>query len=199
MAATYFVSPTEFRAWLELHHDSATELLVGFYKRASGRAGITYSEALDEALSFGWIDGVRRGVDDTRYTIRFSPRKPASIWSGVNIKRVGELTAAGRMREPGLAAFARRDEKRSRIYAYERGHAALDADALAAFARLPKAKKFYDAQAPWYRRTTAHWVTSAKRPETRARRLAQLIDCSKRGVRIDALLPSGSSGRKKRS
>jgi uncharacterized protein YdeI (YjbR/CyaY-like superfamily) len=148
MAATYFASPAEFRARLEHHRDSDSELLVGFYKRASGRAGISYQEELDEALSFGWIDGVRRGVDDTRYTIRLSPRKATSIWSAVNIKCVCELTAAGQMRESGLAAFARRDEKRSRIYASERANAVLDADALAALERNPKAKKFYDAQAP---------------------------------------------------
>ncbi len=190
MKATYFTSADAFRTWLESHHASTTELLVGFYKRASAKTGITYPEALDEALAFGWIDGVRRGVDTDRYTIRFTPRTATSIWSAVNIKRVTELEAAGRMRAPGLAAFAKRDEKRSRSYAYEQKAAALDEAALAEFRRNAKAFAFYETQAPWYRRTTAHWVTSAKQAETRARRLAHLIDCSGRGMRIDMLKPS---------
>ena len=191
MKATYFESPDALRAWLDRHHDAKPELLLGFYKKRGQKTGITYPEALDEALAFGWIDGVRRGVDADRYTIRFTPRKPTSIWSAVNIKRVGELTAAGRMRESGLAAFARRTDDRSAIYAYEqRKQAELDASALAAFERVPAAKKFYDAQAPWYRRTTAHWVMSAKRTETRERRLAHLIECSRKQLRIDLLQPS---------
>src|SRR3954452_5808319 len=120
MKPTFFKSGAEFRAWLEQHHGAAPELLLGFYKKASGKGGITYQEALDEALAFGWIDGIRRARDVSSYTIRFTPRKPKSIWSAVNIRRVGELTAAGRMAEAGLAAFGRREEKRSAIYAYER-------------------------------------------------------------------------------
>lgn len=196
MAATYFRTAQDFHAWLERHHDSAAELLVGFFKRAAGREGITYREALDEALAFGWIDGVRRGVDDARYTIRFTPRKAKSIWSAVNIARVGELTAAGRMREPGLAAFARRDEERSRVYAYERAPIELDGKTRRLLARDKKAWAFYEAQAPWYRRTAAHWIMSAKRPETRERRIAHLLDCSRRELRIDPLRPNEKPPRK---
>ena len=187
MKATYFKTGSAFHAWLAAHHDGETELLVGFYKKASAKKGITYREALDEALALGWIDGVRRGVDEDRYTIRFTPRKPTSIWSRVNITRVGELTAAGRMLEPGLAAFARRDEKRSAIYSYERAAAEFDSDSLRALKADRKGWAFFSNEAPWYRRTCAHWVTSAKRRETRARRLKTLIDCSRRGERIGLL------------
>jgi uncharacterized protein YdeI (YjbR/CyaY-like superfamily) len=189
MSPVFFKTAAAFRAWLARHHDSATELLVGLHKVASGRKSITYHEALDEALAFGWIDGVRRRLDDDSYSIRFTPRKPTSIWSAVNIKRVKELKAAGRMSPAGLAAFATRDEKRSAIYSYERGAAALDGGALRTFAANKKALEFYERQAPWYRRTTAHWVISAKRPETRDKRLRTLIDYSSRGERIPMLTP----------
>ncbi|HEU4785911.1 MAG TPA: YdeI/OmpD-associated family protein [Gemmatimonadaceae bacterium] len=189
MSAVFFKTAVAFRAWLARHHDSATELLVGLHKVGSGRKSITYQEALDEALAFGWIDGVRRRLDDESYSIRFTPRKPTSIWSAVNIKRVKELEVAGRMAPAGLAAFAKRDEKRSAIYSYERDAAALDAEALTTFAANEKALEFYERQAPWYRRTTAHWVISAKRPETRDRRLRTLIDYSARGERIPMLTP----------
>lgn len=190
---TFFRSAASFRAWLASHHATEQELLVGFHKVATGPRTMTYKEALDEALSFGWIDGIRRRLDDERYTIRFTPRKPTSIWSAVNIKRVKVLKAEGRMMPAGLAAFAKRDEKRSANYSYERGHAELDAEALENFSRNPGALAFYQQQAPWYRRTTAHWVSSAKRPETRARRLRTLIDYSARGERIPMLTPPKKS------
>ncbi len=189
LSPTFFETAAAFRAWLARHHDSATDILVGFFKVGSGRLNMTYQQALDEALASGWIDGVRRRIDDERYTIRFTPRKPTSIWSAVNIKRVKELEAAGRMTPAGLAAFAKRDEKRSAIYSYERGHAELDAEALSAFAKSKKALEFYQRQAPWYRRTTAHWVHGAKRAETRDRRLRTLIDYSARGERLPMLTP----------
>ena len=189
MNPTFFKSAALFRAWLSRHHASEKELLVGFHKVGTGRATMTYKEALDEALAFGWIDGVRRGLDDQSYSIRFTPRKPTSIWSAVNIKRVKELEADGKMTPAGLAAFARRDEKRSAIYSYERGHAELDAESLRAFAENGDALAFYQRQAPWYRRTTAHWLLSAKRSETRARRLRTLIDYSARGERLPLLTP----------
>lgn len=150
---------------------------------------MTYKEALDEALAFGWIDGVRRRYDDESYTIRFTPRKPTSIWSAVNIKRVKELETAGRMMPAGLTAFAKRDEKQSAIYSYERDHAELDAESLRVFSENPAALSFHQSQAPWYRRTTAHWISSAKRPETRERRLKTLIDYSARGERLPMLTP----------
>lgn len=189
MTPTFFKSAATFRAWLSRHHDSEQELLVGFHKVATGRPTMTYKEALDEALAFGWIDGVRRRLDDASYTIRFTPRRPTSIWSAVNIRRVKELEADGRMAPAGLAAFASRDEKRSAIYSYERRHAELDAESLQVFSANARALAFYEKQAPWYRRTTAHWVLNAKRPETRARRLRTLIDYSARGERLPMLTP----------
>ena len=182
--ARFFPTATAFHAWLERNHASEPELVVGFYKKDSGRPSITYPEALDAALAYGWIDGIRRGVDAESYTIRFTPRKARSIWSNVNIKRASELQAAGRMMAAGLAAFEKRDEKRSGIYSYERGVAALDAAAVEAFEADKKASAYWNAQTPSYRRTVAHWLVSAKRPETRAKRLATLIDCSRRGVPI---------------
>lgn len=189
MKPKFFTSAADFHAWLARHHASETELLVGFHKIATGRATMTYKQALDEALAFGWIDGVRRGLDAESYTIRFTPRKSSSIWSAVNIKRAKELEAEGRMTAAGHAAFAKRDEKRSAVYSYEREHAELDADARRTFSENSEALAFYERQAPWYRRATTHWVASAKRPETRARRLRTLIDYSARGERIPMLTP----------
>jgi uncharacterized protein YdeI (YjbR/CyaY-like superfamily) len=190
MKPTFFKSGADFRAWLERHHRASTELLLGFYKTGSRKGGITYKEALDEALAFGWIDGIRRTLDDDSYTIRFTPRKAKSIWSAVNIRRVKELVAAKRMTDAGLAAFAERDEKRSAIYSYERAAAKLDAGSVKRFKADTAAWTFYRAQAPWYQRTTAHWVVSAKRPETRARRLATLIRHSRNRERIPQLVPA---------
>jgi uncharacterized protein YdeI (YjbR/CyaY-like superfamily) len=170
------------------YHASRSELLVGFRRKESGRGGPTYAEAFDEALAYGWIDGVRRGRDAASYTIRFTPRKATSIGSAVNVRHVEWLTREGRMAPAGVAAFAKRAEKRTAIYAYEqRRSAALDSASLKELERDAKARRFYEAQAPWYRRTTAHWVTRAKKPETRARRLATLIECSRRGERIPLL------------
>ena len=185
----FFRTPAAFRQWLAKYHNSESELLVGFYKRNSGRSSITSKEALDEALAIGWIDGVRRGIDAQSYSIRFSPRKPRSIWSNINIKRVGELIAASRMRPEGLAAFERRDQKRSGIYAYEREHAAFGPAEVKALAANKKAQAFFNQTPPYYRRTATHWVVSAKKPETRARRMATLIDYSRKGVRIPPLAP----------
>jgi uncharacterized protein YdeI (YjbR/CyaY-like superfamily) len=189
MKPTFFKAPAAFRAWLAKHHATKKELLVGFYKVGSGKPSLTWPESVDEALAFGWIDGVRRRLGEDAYTIRFTPRKPTSTWSTVNIKRVGELTKAGRMTPAGLAAFAKRDEKRSAAYSYERKHAAFDDVQLTRFKADTKAWAFYAAQAPWYRRTTAHWVTSAKRPETRKARLATLIEYSRKESRIPLLSP----------
>ena len=182
--AKYFKSGAEFRAWLESNHDRASELLLGFYRKSVSKKGITYPEALDEALAFGWIDGVRRGVDEERYTIRFTPRKARSIWSNVNVKRVGELIAAGRMRDPGLATFAKRAAERSGIYSYEREPIELDAAAIKALKADRAALAFHEKQPPAYRRLVAHWVMRAKKPETRARRLQVLIANAREGKRI---------------
>ena len=186
MQARYFGTAAEFGAWLEENHATATELLVGFYKRGGQEKGMTYQEALDQALSFGWIDGVRRKVDDQRWTIRFSPRKRRSIWSGVNVKRVEELTALGLMHPAGLEAFAARDVARSGVYSYERPQS-LDPAYEQDLRENPAAWQFWQSQPPWYRRTASSWVMSARREDTRRRRLATLIDDSAHQRRIGIL------------
>ena len=182
--ATFFASATEFRAWLEAHHASATELYVGYYKKQSGKVGISYPESVDEALCFGWIDGVRKTLDQDRYTIRFTPRKASSIWSAVNIARVAELTRLGRMRPPGLAAFARRTEARSWVYSFEQDAHTLGAAYEQEFRANAPAWAYFQAQAPWYQRTAIWWVASAKQEATRLKRLARLIDDSAHGRRL---------------
>ena len=190
MKPAFFQSAADFRDWLARHHATARELLVGFYRKESGRGGITYPEALDEALAFGWIDGVRKRIDAEAYTIRFTPRKPGSTWSAVNIKRVGELTAQGLMKPPGLRAFDERDEQKTRQYSYEREQGKLDPALDATLRANRKAAAFFDAQPPGYRKTATFWVMSAKQEETRARRLAHLIERSASGARIDLLNPN---------
>jgi uncharacterized protein YdeI (YjbR/CyaY-like superfamily) len=185
---TYFATPAAWRAWLENHHDSSTEVLVGFYKRGSGRPSITWPESVDQALCFGWIDGVRRSIDATRYTIRFTPRTARSTWSSVNIKRMSELSDLGLVHPAGIAAFAARDAKRSGIYSYEGRHSAeLDDESQRRFKSDKAAWAFFSSEAPWYRRAAAHWVTSAKRKETRQKRLDALITHSAAGRRIPPL------------
>jgi uncharacterized protein YdeI (YjbR/CyaY-like superfamily) len=190
MKPAFFKSPTDFRDWLARHHADSAELLVGFYRKESGRGGIAYPEALDAALSFGWIDGVRKRLDAEAYTIRFTPRKPGSTWSAVNIARVGELTSRGLMQPPGLRAFQERDERKTRQYSHEREQAELDPALNAALRTNRKAATFFDAQPPGYRRIATFWVMSAKKEETRTRRLAHLIERSASGARIDLLKPS---------
>ncbi len=181
----YFASSLLFRRWLEQHAGSATELEVGFHKRGSGTPSITWPEAVDEALCFGWIDGVRHRIDDARYRIRFTPRKPSSRWSAVNIARVAALAAEGRMRPAGLAAFAQRTEEKSRTASYEQADVpALDPAEEKAFRKRKRAWAFLEVQPPSYRRKALWWVVSAKRPETRAARLARLIEASENEARL---------------
>jgi uncharacterized protein YdeI (YjbR/CyaY-like superfamily) len=190
MEPTFFATPADFRAWLERHHESHSELIVGFHKRGSGRPSITWPEAVDQALCFGWIDGVRRRIDDTSYSIRFTPRKARSTWSAVNIRRMKELVEGGLVAPAGLAAFGRRADDRSAIYSYEQRKAAkLEADQERRLRADERAWAFFDAQPPSYRRAAIHWVTSAKKPETRDRRLAQLIECSAAGEPVPPLRP----------
>ena len=190
MEPTFFATPEEFRAWLQAHHETESELLVGFYKKGSGRPSITWPESVDEALCVGWIDGVRRSLGEDAYTIRFTPRKTKSNWSAVNIKRVGELIEAGRMMPAGLRAFQARDEERSRIYAYENRHkAVLDPALEERFRANERAWDFFQAQPPGYRQTMIHRVISAKQEATRLRRLDQLIALSADGRRMDLLNP----------
>jgi len=184
MKPCFFASQSAFRRWLERHHAEVRELWVGFYRKESGKGGITYPQALDEALCFGWIDGLRKTVDDSSYTIRFTARKADSIWSAVNIRRVEELTKLGRMQKFGLAAFQTLDLEKSQRYSYERYNCKLEAAHEKQFKANAKAWEFFRGQAPWYQRTTTWWVVSAKREETRLKRLATLIEDSGKGRRI---------------
>jgi uncharacterized protein YdeI (YjbR/CyaY-like superfamily) len=173
---TYFATPALFRAWLKKHHAKADELLAGFYKRDSGRPSMTWPESVDQALCFGWIDGVRRRIDDASYSIRFTPRRSTSIWSAVNIKRVAELKALGLMEPAGVRAFERRSDKKSAIYAYEQdGSAEFSPSQLRTLRANKKAWKFFQAQAPWYRRRAIHRIVSAKQEATKVRRLNAMI------------------------
>src|SRR5580765_3208304 len=166
-----FANAAAFRAWLAKHHASEKELVVQVFKTSAAHRGLGHREALDEALCFGWIDGVRRSHDADSFTVRFSPRKPRSKWSLVNIRRVGELEAAGRMRKPGLAAFRARDENDPRRYSFESKPVALDPALEKRLRANGRAWRYFQEQAPWYRRTSSFWVMSAKREETRERRL----------------------------
>jgi uncharacterized protein YdeI (YjbR/CyaY-like superfamily) len=186
----HFSSPAEFRNWLAQNHATANELFIGFYKKSSGKEGATYSEALDEALCYGWIDGVRRSVDSESYTIRFTPRKSKSIWSLVNVRHVERLQKAGKMAEPGKKAFALREKQRTGIYAFEQKRPGLSAKFKKLFRANRRAWGFFAKQAPWYQRTAGYWVSSAKREETRVRRLAKLIEVSANGRRLDQLTPT---------
>jgi uncharacterized protein YdeI (YjbR/CyaY-like superfamily) len=182
MKPRFFKSPSAWRAWLEKNHDTAREVLVGFHKKGSGKPSLTWPESVDEALCFGWIDGVRKRIDDTSYTIRFTPRGPGSVWSSTNIKRAKELADLGLMRPSGRAAFDARKGDRSGIYSYEqRKDVKLDPAGQRAFKANPKAWDFFRSTAPSYQRTAIWWVVSGKQEATRARRLAKLIDESARG------------------
>jgi uncharacterized protein YdeI (YjbR/CyaY-like superfamily) len=187
MSLKTFTSREEFRNWLRANHRSAKEVLVRCYKTHAKEKGLTYREALDEALCFGWIDGVRRAVDDESFSNRFTPRRPKSKWSQVNIRRAMELEAEGRMAEAGRAAFAARETNPGKRYSFEERPRKLDRKAEQAFRANQRAWAFFQSQAPWYRRTSCFWVMEAKREETRARRLAELIACSARGEPIKIL------------
>ena len=178
MKPKFFATQAAFRAWLEEHHATSVELMVGFYKKSSGKPSISWPQAVDEALCFGWIDGVRRSIDDERYQNRFTPRKARSTWSVVNIARAKELVRLGLMRTAGLREFESRDEGAAR-YSYEqRSASVLDEDAEREFRRHDRAWAFFQRQSPSYRRLAIFWVVSAKREETRRSRLATLIDDS---------------------
>jgi uncharacterized protein YdeI (YjbR/CyaY-like superfamily) len=188
MHPTFFATPTDFRRWLKKHHRSETELWVGFHKKKTGRASLTWPESVDEALCFGWIDGVRKSIDAESYVIRFTPRKIGSTWSTVNTRRAEELIRVGRMQPAGLRAFEARDAKKSGIYSFEqRKKARLSRAAEKEFKANRAAWRFFEAQPPWYRWTAVFWVVSAKREATRARRLQTLIEDSAAGRRIGPL------------
>ena len=188
MKIVFFKSPNAFRTWLERHHKKQRELHVGFHKRHTGKPSITWPESVDEALCFGWIDGIRRRINDASYTIRFTPRNPGSIWSAVNLKRVRALQKLGRMHPAGLKVFQERDRKQSGLYSFEqRRRLKLTPH----FAKLLRANKkawaYFRAQAPWHQRAASFWVTSAKQEATKLKRLAILIACSAQGRAIAPL------------
>ena len=186
-AAVYFESPLAFRRWLEKHHESAIELLVGFHKSHTGRPTLTWPESVDEALCVGWIDGIRRRVDDERYTIRFTPRRRHSVWSLINVRRVAVLTEEGRMHPAGRRAFEARRDDRTGIYSAEQRKVVLGPAGTRRFKANKAAWRFFESQPPGYRKTAIHWVTSAKKAETQARRLETLIADSAGGLRIGLL------------
>ena len=189
----FLTSSIELRAWFKKNHATAQELWIGFYKKKLMRKGITYPEALDEALCFGWIDGIRKSVDDISYTNRFTPRKQKSNWSEVNIKRVGELIKLRRMKTSGLEAFAKRDENKSQQYSYEQRHRPLDTEYEKKLKANKTAWEFFRLQTPSYRKTSSFWVMSAKQEETRLKRLTALIKDSENGQKI-ALLRHTNKG-----
>jgi len=196
----FFATPEKLREWLTRHHRSARELWVGYYKKASGTRSVTWPESVDQALCFGWIDGIRKSIDEASYMNRFTPRTPRSVWSAVNIARAKELIALGVMTPAGLEAFERRSSDRSAIYSYEqRRTASLDAGSEKRFRANKKAWEYFRAQAPSYQRVATYWVVSAKKEETRARRLVTLIADSAAGLRIGALsAPSREDGKRKK-
>ena len=184
-APKFFATPAAFRRWLESHHGSATELWVGFWKKDSGRKGMSYEQAVDEALCFGWIDGLVKRHDELSYKQRFSPRKPTSVWSAINIGKVERLKAAGRMAAPGLEAFEKRDPRRTGVYSFENRDVRFSPEIEKRFRAGRKAWAFFEKQPPGYRRLMAFWVMSAKRDETRERRLARLVATSAAGKRVE--------------
>jgi uncharacterized protein YdeI (YjbR/CyaY-like superfamily) len=189
---TYFQTEAAFRRWLSANHETAPELLVGFWKKATGKPSIDWPQARDQALCFGWIDGVRKSLGDEAYTIRFTPRRNGSIWSKVNVDRFNALKAAGQMTSAGERAYEENRHK-SGLYAYERELAALGPEEEADFRKDAVAWADWERRPPGYRKVVLHWVTSAKKPETRAKRLGILIESASRGEKI----PGYDIGKKK--
>ena len=181
---TFFRTPRDFRTWLEKHHATSRELLVGFHKKDSGKRSITYPEALDEALCFGWIDGIRKNYDATSYTIRFTPRNPSSIWSLVNIGHVRRLTKLGKMTAAGARAFQRRDKKKSALYSFENRERPFAPRHAKIFKANEKAWDYFRSQAPSYQKVARFWIAQAKQEETRLRRLYSLIRAAEKGQKL---------------
>jgi len=179
---TFFANRSDFRKWLQKNHKTKTELLVGFYKVDSGKPSITWPQSVDEALCFGWIDGVRKSINKESYQIRFTQRKRTSIWSAINIKKVEELTKQGLMQPAGLASFEKREESRSKIYSYEKDEAELTQSFKKQFKANKKAWDYFQSLAPSYRKVSVHWVMSAKQETTQIKRLNQLIADSVAGT-----------------
>lgn len=176
MKPTFFSTQTEFRKWLEKNFDKETELLVGFYKVDTNKPSMSWSQSVDQALCFGWIDGVRKSIDKESYSIRFTPRKKTSIWSAINIKKVEELIKSGQMNTAGLKAFSLRTENKSRIYSHENEEIALDTKFETQFKKNKIAWEFFKNQAPSYRKAITHWIMTAKQEKTRIKRLEKIIE-----------------------
>lgn len=189
MKPRFFKNSLAFRKWLEQNHDKKDELLVGFYKKGTGKASITWPESVDQALCFGWIDGIRRKLDEESYSIRFTPRRPKSIWSAVNVRKVNELKEKGLMKPEGLAAFEKLKENNSEVYSFEqkKDGLKLPPEYLNELKKYKKAWNFYNNSAPSYQRMAAWWVISAKRELTRQKRLATLIEDAANGLKIKML------------
>ncbi|MFK7820191.1 MAG: YdeI family protein [Planctomycetaceae bacterium] len=182
---TFFTTPELFREWLEGHSQVETELLVGFWKANSKRQSMTWSQSVDEAICYGWIDGVRRRIDEDSYSIRFTPRRPGSNWSAVNISKIESLLAEGRVTEAGEKAYQSRSESKSRVYSYEQDQPAeLTSSEVSQFRKQPTAWRYFSNCPPGYRRKMVHWITSAKKLDTRARRLAKLVSACESQKRI---------------
>jgi uncharacterized protein YdeI (YjbR/CyaY-like superfamily) len=189
MKPTFFRTAAEFREWLMKHHATRNELLVGYYKKQSGRPSITWPESVDQALCFGWIDGVRKTIDEVSYTIRFTPRRPRSIWSSVNINRVTALIEQGQMQPAGLKAFEARRENRSGIYSYEQRTVELSEPYNRLLNKNKEAWSFFQAQPPSYRKAISWWINSAKREETRTKRFEKFFGYAVQGQRLPELIP----------
>ena len=188
----FFRNPAEFRRWLKSNHTKVAELWVGFYKVGTGKPSITWKESVDQALCFGWIDGIRKSIDGDSYKIRFTPRKSTSNWSKVNIKRYGELLEEGLIQPAGKKMFEANSLRR-RDYSYEQEQRTMSEMYIEEFKKNKKAWKYYSDQAPWYQRTSSYWVMSAKKEETRARRLAQLISDSEQGKKLGLMTAKDSN------
>ena len=185
----FFATPAELRAWFEANHETEPELFVGYFKKHTGKTGVTHPEAIEQALCFGWIDSIGRRIDDERHQVRFTPRRKGSVWSAINVAAVARLTEQGLMHPAGLRAFEERKPDRVAVYSYEQpADAELDDEQLSRLKADEKAWSWYSGQSPSYRRAAAHWVVSAKRADTRERRLAQLITDSAAGRRVPPLV-----------
>jgi uncharacterized protein YdeI (YjbR/CyaY-like superfamily) len=184
MNPVYFQGQNEFRKWLEKNHNTKSEIIVGYYKTGTGKPSLTWSQSVDQALCYGWIDGIRRSIDEERYCIRFTPRKPTSIWSNVNIKKVEELKKKRLMKEPGLRVYNNRKDSKSGIYSFEKEAAKLDDDSERLFKSNQIAWDFFMKQAPSYRKTKIYWIMSARQEATRISRLNKLVQASEKHIRL---------------
>ena len=184
MTPVFFPQQSDFRKWLTKNHKKESELVVGFYKVNSGKPSITWSQSVDEALCFGWIDGVRRTIDEDSYSIRFTPRRPTSIWSAININKVEQLTKQGLMKPAGLAIFKLRKEEKSNVYSHEKETAQLPGELKTIFKKNKRAWDYFNNQAPSYKKVIIHWITTAKQKETQLRRLNKVMAESEQHKRV---------------